>query len=111
MLKVIFKLRNIRRAPGDAGVLKRIVESVNETDTDFFVQRNGTVNRWPGSMQIVVCINFLVLLFDLTDDGISFYSMMLKCHAFGASCLTRQTYASALHLSILSCLVGAINHT
>ncbi|KAF9477868.1 heme peroxidase [Pholiota conissans] len=53
MMKVIFKLRNIRRAPGDAGQLKRIVESINETDTDFFVQRNGTISRWPGPMQIV----------------------------------------------------------
>lgn len=57
LVKVVFRLRNVRRAPGPAGQLKRINEVVNETDTDFFIQRNGTLSRWPGSMQIVVSID------------------------------------------------------
>jgi len=54
IVKVIFKLKNIRRAPGDAGNLARFTETVHETETDFFVQRDGSVSPWPGSMYIVV---------------------------------------------------------
>ncbi|KAF8957351.1 heme peroxidase [Flammula alnicola] len=61
IVKVVFKLKNVRRAEGDTGTLKRFSELVNDTDTDFFVQRNGTVGRWPGSMQIVVCVLSLLL--------------------------------------------------
>ncbi|KJA20426.1 hypothetical protein HYPSUDRAFT_166972 [Hypholoma sublateritium FD-334 SS-4] len=56
IVKVIFKLPNVRRAPGPAGRQNRINEVINGTDTDYFVQRNGTISRWPGSMQIVVRI-------------------------------------------------------
>ncbi|PPQ85481.1 hypothetical protein CVT25_006638 [Psilocybe cyanescens] len=52
-VKVIFSLKNVRRAAGDAGSLKRFTEIVHETETDSFVQRNGTVSPWPGSMNIV----------------------------------------------------------
>ncbi|PPQ84052.1 hypothetical protein CVT26_013955, partial [Gymnopilus dilepis] len=52
-IRVIFSLKNVRRAPGDAGSLKRFTEIVHETETDSFVQRNGTVSPWPGSMNIV----------------------------------------------------------
>jgi len=53
IVKVVFKLKNIRRAPGDAGKLIRFTEIVHETETDFFVQRDGSVSPWPGSMYIV----------------------------------------------------------
>ncbi|RDB14949.1 Psi-producing oxygenase A [Hypsizygus marmoreus] len=52
VLRVVFRLKNIRRAPGDAGRLNRFTEIVQETETDFYVQRNGTVSPWPGSMFI-----------------------------------------------------------
>ncbi|KAF4623505.1 hypothetical protein D9613_002388 [Agrocybe pediades] len=52
-LKVIFSLKNIRRAPGDAGTLKRFEEIVHETPLDNFIQRNGTVSPWPSSMFLV----------------------------------------------------------
>jgi hypothetical protein len=51
-VKVIFSLKNVRRAPGAAGTLKRFTEIVHETPSDSFVQRNGTVSPWPGSMNI-----------------------------------------------------------
>ena len=54
LVKVIFKLPNLRRAPGPAGQLKRVKQVVHETDIDFFIQRNGTLSRWPTSMQVVV---------------------------------------------------------
>ncbi|KAF9553362.1 heme peroxidase [Agrocybe pediades] len=52
-VRVVFGLKNVRRAPGDAGSLKRITDIVHEAETDSFVQRNGTVTPWPGSMYIV----------------------------------------------------------
>ncbi|KAG5723914.1 Psi-producing oxygenase C [Termitomyces sp. T112] len=52
IVKAIFSLRNVRRAPGDAGRLYRFSEVLHETEVDFFVQRNGTVSSWPGSMII-----------------------------------------------------------
>jgi linoleate 10R-lipoxygenase len=59
IVKVVFKLKNIRRAPGDAGKLARFTEIVRETETDLFVQRDGSVSPWPGSMYIVVCLIYL----------------------------------------------------
>ncbi|KAG6817061.1 hypothetical protein H0H87_000239 [Tephrocybe sp. NHM501043] len=53
IVKAVFSLKNVRRAPGDAGKLHGFSELVHETETDFFVQRNGTVSPWPGSMYIV----------------------------------------------------------
>jgi hypothetical protein len=50
MVKVVFKLKNVRRAPGDAGKLYKFTEIVNETPTDVFIQRNGTASPWPGSL-------------------------------------------------------------
>jgi len=54
IVKAVFKLKNVRRAPGNAGKLHRFTEIINETETDFYVQRNGSVSPWPGSMHIVV---------------------------------------------------------
>jgi len=51
--KVVFSLKNLRRASGDAGTLRRFTEIAYETETDIFVQRNGTTSPWPGSMNLV----------------------------------------------------------
>ena len=61
-LKIIFALKNLRRAPGDAGTLKRFEEIVHETPSDNFVQRNGTVSPWPSSMFLVVSLSLLLFL-------------------------------------------------
>ncbi|KAG6917742.1 hypothetical protein DXG01_001280 [Tephrocybe rancida] len=53
IVKSVFSLKNVRRAPGDAGKLHGFSETIHETETDFFVQRNGTVSAWPGSLHIV----------------------------------------------------------
>jgi hypothetical protein len=53
IVKSVFKLKNVRRAPGNAGKLHRITEIINETETDFYIQRNGSVTAWPNSMHIV----------------------------------------------------------
>jgi hypothetical protein len=59
-VKVIFSLKNVRRAPGDAGSLKRITEIERETKVDSFIQRNGTLIQWPGSMYITVCLDVFI---------------------------------------------------
>ncbi|KAG6830523.1 hypothetical protein H0H87_007821, partial [Tephrocybe sp. NHM501043] len=53
IVKSVFSLKNVRRAPGDEGKLHGFSEIIHETETEFFVQRNGTVSAWPGSMHIV----------------------------------------------------------
>ena len=54
MLRVVFKLQNVRRAPGDAGRLSGFTEIVNETETNVFIKPNGTTTPWPGPMYLVV---------------------------------------------------------
>jgi len=53
IVKAVFQLKGVRRAPGDAGRLHRFTEIINETETDFYIQRNGSASPWPGSMHIV----------------------------------------------------------
>ncbi|KAG6809913.1 hypothetical protein H0H92_014111 [Tricholoma furcatifolium] len=53
IVKVVFGLKNVRRAPGSAGTLRRFTEIVHETASDVFIQRNGTIGSWPGSMNIL----------------------------------------------------------
>jgi hypothetical protein len=55
----VFKLQNVRRAPGDAGRLSGFTEIVNETETNVFIKPNGTTSPWPGSMYLVVSRCFL----------------------------------------------------
>ncbi|KAG6810880.1 hypothetical protein H0H92_009972 [Tricholoma furcatifolium] len=52
IVKAIFSLKNVRRAPGDAGKLHGFSEIIHETETEFYIQRNGTVSAWPGSLHI-----------------------------------------------------------
>ncbi|KAG6806626.1 hypothetical protein H0H92_010617, partial [Tricholoma furcatifolium] len=42
IIKAVFSLKNVRRAPGDAGKLHGFSEIIHETETDFYIQRNGT---------------------------------------------------------------------
>ncbi|TFK58570.1 heme peroxidase, partial [Pluteus cervinus] len=55
IVKVVFKLKNVRRAPGNAGRLAGFTEIINETETNVFIKPNGTLSPWPGSMVLVVC--------------------------------------------------------
>ena len=36
------------------GRLHRFTDIINETETDFYIQRNGFVSTWSGRMHIVV---------------------------------------------------------
>jgi hypothetical protein len=59
IVKAVFQLKNVRRAPGNAGRLKRFTEVVHETETDIYLQRNGSTGPWPGSLYLVVCLTIL----------------------------------------------------
>ncbi|TFK63858.1 heme peroxidase [Pluteus cervinus] len=50
IVKVVFKLKNVRRAPGNAGQLAGFTEVINETKTNVFIKPNGTLSPWPGSL-------------------------------------------------------------
>ncbi|KAF8662084.1 hypothetical protein AX16_001194 [Volvariella volvacea WC 439] len=53
IVKVVFSLKNVRRAPGNAGKLVGFTEVINETETNVFIKPNGTLSSWPGSMYLV----------------------------------------------------------
>ncbi|KAF7300907.1 Heme peroxidase [Mycena kentingensis (nom. inval.)] len=50
ILKVVFKLKNVRRAPGDMGRLAGFKTVFNETETKVYLTPYGTTSAWPGSM-------------------------------------------------------------
>jgi linoleate 10R-lipoxygenase len=58
-VRVVFGLQNIRRAAGDAGKLKKIITTKNETKSPHYIQANGAVSMWPGAMYLVVCFSFV----------------------------------------------------
>ncbi|KAJ8693858.1 hypothetical protein PTI98_008811 [Pleurotus ostreatus] len=52
MIKPIFSLKNLRRAAGDAGVLAGYHDIIRETETNIYVNRDGTTGPWPGSLYV-----------------------------------------------------------
>ncbi|KAJ7058676.1 heme peroxidase [Mycena amicta] len=52
IMKVVFRLKNVRRAPGDMGRLAGFKNVVNETETNVYLTEYGTTSSWPGSMCI-----------------------------------------------------------
>ncbi|KAJ7208882.1 heme peroxidase [Mycena pura] len=54
VLKVVFKLKNVRRAPGNDGTMLGFKTIVNETETNVYLTPYGTTSPWPGSMNLVV---------------------------------------------------------
>ncbi|KAJ6512310.1 heme peroxidase [Mycena vulgaris] len=53
IVKVVFSLKNVRRAPGIAGRLSGFKTTVNETETNVYLTPYGTTSPWPGSMYLV----------------------------------------------------------
>ncbi|KAF7358979.1 Heme peroxidase [Mycena sanguinolenta] len=53
IVKVVFKLKNVRRAAGDAGRLAGFRMKVNETETNVYLTPYGTTSPWPGEMMLV----------------------------------------------------------
>lgn len=48
LLKVVFKLKNVRRAPGNAGKLLGFSETHRNITYDWFLQESGEVSKWAG---------------------------------------------------------------
>ncbi|KAF4571708.1 hypothetical protein EYR40_008225 [Pleurotus pulmonarius] len=53
MIKPIFGLKNLRRAPGDAGILPKYQDIIRETENTIYINRDGTTGPWPPSMHVV----------------------------------------------------------
>ena len=54
MIKVIFRLKNLRRADGVAGKLVGFTASQYGTDSLLYLDATGNVTPWPGAMTLVV---------------------------------------------------------
>ncbi|KAK7036088.1 heme peroxidase [Favolaschia claudopus] len=52
IVKVVFRLKNVRRAAGAPGRLAGFKTVVNETETNVYLTPYGTTSPWPGSMFI-----------------------------------------------------------
>ena len=72
MVRVIFSLKNIRRAPGDAGKLQKITTIKNETPTYQYVQPNGELSMWPGPMHVVVRFLPWTRMYTLCNNRLNF---------------------------------------
>ena len=60
MIKVIFRLKNLRRAEGAAGVLAGFTQPSNGTDVPLYLDDTGNVTYWPGSLTLVVSCSCLI---------------------------------------------------
>ncbi|KAK1217118.1 hypothetical protein PQX77_020235 [Marasmius sp. AFHP31] len=53
ILKVVFSLKNVRRAPGNDGKLLGFKKIVNETPIPVYLTPYGTTSPWPGSIVLM----------------------------------------------------------
>ena len=60
ILKVIFSLKNLRRANGTAGHMAQFNVDTFGTETKMYLDNNGNVSPWPGSLTVVVCVSLCV---------------------------------------------------
>ncbi|KAJ1306560.1 hypothetical protein OPQ81_007561 [Rhizoctonia solani] len=52
VIKSIFKLKNVRRAPGESGKLRSFTQDLHGTKQTMFLSARGLVTPWPGSLVI-----------------------------------------------------------
>ncbi|CAE6536627.1 unnamed protein product [Rhizoctonia solani] len=52
VIKSIFKLKNIRRAPGESGKLRSFTQDLHGTKQTMFLSARGLVTPWPASMTV-----------------------------------------------------------
>lgn len=53
VLRVIFSLKNLRRAPGTMGVLSGFDNLDHGMKTHMFIDSKGKISPWPGSLMVV----------------------------------------------------------
>lgn len=56
ILKAVFSLKNIRRAPGPSGKLRRYAQDLHGTRTWFYIDQKQKASVWPTSMLLQVRI-------------------------------------------------------
>ncbi|KAG8750070.1 hypothetical protein FRC12_013089 [Ceratobasidium sp. 428] len=54
VLRSIFKLKNVRRAPGISGRLQSFKQDIHGTQQTMYLSSKGMISPWPGSMVIQV---------------------------------------------------------
>ena len=53
VIRSVFKLKNIRRAPGNSGYLNRFEQALYETTpAHLYIDENGNITPWPASMMV-----------------------------------------------------------
>ncbi|QRV88586.1 heme peroxidase [Ceratobasidium sp. AG-Ba] len=52
VIKSVFKLKNVRRAPGASGKLRSFKQDLHGTQQTMYLSNKGTVTPWPSSMDI-----------------------------------------------------------
>ncbi|GJJ13725.1 hypothetical protein Clacol_007981 [Clathrus columnatus] len=53
ILKIVFKLPNVRRAPDDTGYMANFMLNQFGTDSKMYISNTGNVTPWPGPMTIL----------------------------------------------------------
>jgi linoleate 10R-lipoxygenase len=53
-MRAIFSKRNVRRAPGQSGQLKRFRHNIYGTESWMYMSAKGTISPWPASLVIQV---------------------------------------------------------
>lgn len=59
ILKIVFSLKNLRRAEGTAGKMAGFMLNAFGTDNRMYLDNTGNVTPWPGSLTLVVRILFV----------------------------------------------------
>ena len=69
IVKVVFSLKNVQRAPGNDGKLAGFTTLMNETPTKVYLTPYGMTSPWPGSMTLMVSflLGFFAILRDMID--------------------------------------------
>ncbi|KAG9109209.1 hypothetical protein FRC07_008359, partial [Ceratobasidium sp. 392] len=52
VLRSIFKLKNVRRAPGISGKLQSFKQDIHGTQQTMYLSSKGMISPWPASMVI-----------------------------------------------------------
>ena len=62
VIKVIFRLKNLRRAEGVAGRLAGFTTETYGTESPVYIDDTGNITYWPGSMTLVVSSKCFAML-------------------------------------------------
>lgn len=68
IVKIIFSLKNVRRAPGVAGRMAGFTANLFGTDNRMYLTDTGNVSPWPGSLTLVVRPSSSRYPLELTHD-------------------------------------------